>query len=84
MQFSDRIRMENGLFHLYKLCGSTSCVTPSTLEDVTYILSPLNKVQFSDRIRMENGLLHLYKPYGSTSCVTRLTLAGLELYFKSL
>ena len=75
--------MENGVFHPYKLYGSTSCVTPSTPQDVIYILSPLIEMQFSDRIRMENGPFHPYKPNGSTSCVIPLALVELELYFKS-
>ena len=82
MQFSDRIQMEKDLFHLYKLYGLTSRVTPSTpvTRAVIFILSPLNEVQLSDRIPMENGPFHLYKLYGSTSSVTPLTLVGLDFY----
>ena len=67
MQFSDRIRIEDGLFHLYGPYGSTTRETPSLQEDVEYILSHLNEMQFSDRIRIENGLFHLYRLYGSTT-----------------
>ena len=84
MEFSDRIRIENDVYHPYKPYGSTSCVTPTTPRDVIYIPSDLNVVRFSDRIRMENGPFHLYKPYGSTRSFAYLSLLRLESYSKSL
>ena len=83
MQFSDHIQMEKGVFHSYKLYGSTSCVTPSTPQDVIFIRSPLNEMQFSDCIQMENDPFHPYKLNKSTSCVIPLTLLELELYSTS-
>ena len=59
--------MERGVFHPYKSYASTSCVTPSTPQEVICILSPLNEMQISDCTRMENGPFHPYKPNGSTS-----------------
>ena len=52
MQFSDRVRIENGLFHPYGLYGSTTRETPFTAVRCEYILSPLNEMQFSYRVRI--------------------------------
>ena len=59
---------------------ATVYVTPSTPQDVIYIVSPLKEIQFSDGIRMENDPFHLFKSNRSTSCVTPLTLVEIELY----
>ena len=58
MQFSDRIQMENNLFHLYKLYGLTSRAAPPTpvRRAVIFILSPLNEVQFCDRLEWKMAL----------------------------
>ena len=82
MQFSDRIPIENGLFHLYGPYGSTTCETPFTSVRRGIYLSPLNDMQFSDRVRIESGPFHLYGLYGSTTRKTPFTLAKSEKYFK--
>ena len=43
MQFSDRVRIESRLFHLYELYGSTTLETHFTP----------NEMQFSDRLRIK-------------------------------
>jgi len=63
---------KTGLFHPYKPCGLTSCVTSWTLARRDLYLSPLNEMKFSDCM-IENGLFHPYKLYGSTSHIIPLT-----------
>ena len=67
MQFSDRVRIEDGLFHPYGPYRATTRETPFTAVRCEYILRPLNEMQFSDCVRIENGLFHPYGPYGTTT-----------------
>ena len=53
MQFSDRVQIENGLFHLYRLYGSTTCETPFT--SVKREIYSLNEMQFSDRVGLKTA-----------------------------
>ena len=74
VQFSDRIRMKNSLFHLHKPYGPTCSFAPLTL---------VGPDLYSDRVPIEKGLFHLYGPYGSTARETPLTPVRNEVYSKS-
>ena len=67
MQFSDRVRIENNLFHLYGPYGSTTRNPPSHRQSLENILRPVNEMQFSVyglktycTDADENNLFHLY------------------------
>ena len=68
MQFSDRVQIESGPFHLYGPYGSTTRETPFTPVKCENVLSPLNEMQFSDRI----GLARSDKQYRSTRRISKL------------